>query len=440
MRMLVYTYLLGGSDMSRVNQTTIQKQGYNLNIIQTEKYKTNSIVLKMKAPLSKETVSYRALLPQVLQSSTENYPTTTSLRAHLEELYGAALYVNVSKKGEYHIMTFTLEIANEKFLSDSEPLLEKGIELLSEVLLQPHLHQDAFINKEVEQEKRALKQRIQSLNDDKMKYSSIRLVEEMCGDEPYGLEVNGSVELVEQITPDNLYAYYKHAIETDEVDLYIVGDVSEKQAEAICNKYLHLTARKPEQQPYRNIPARDEVKEVKEQQDVQQGKLNIGYRTGIIYGDDKYYALQVFNGIFGGFSHSKLFMQVREKNSLAYYVASRIESHKGLLMVMSGIQSENYAKTLTIIREQMDAMQKGDFSDEIIEQTKAVIENQLLETIDHPVGLVEVLYHNVVAPKKITIDEWINEVQKVKRDEIIAVANQVQLDTIYFLTGTEVPN
>ena len=424
--------------MSQVNQISFQKKGYRLNVVQTQKYKTNSIILKMKAPLSKETVTLRALLPHVLQSNTKKYPTSTSLRSYLEELYGASLYVNVSKKGEYHIMTFTLEIANEKFLSHSEHLLSNGMELLTEVLLQPNVEQHSFGAKTVDQEKRSLKQRIQSLNDDKMKYSSIRLVEEMCKNEPYGLEVNGIAEDVERITATSLYEYYVHAIETDEIDVYVVGDVDAQQVEDICDQYISLTDRKPQQQPYRSVPEHIEVKEVKEVQDVQQGKLNIGYRTGIIYGDPDYFPLQVFNGIFGGFSHSKLFLQVREKNSLAYYVASRIESHKGLLMVVSGIQSENYGKTLSIINEQMDNMKKGDFTDEVIDQTKAVINNQLLETIDNAVGLVEVLYHNVVSPITVTIDEWLQAVPKVTREEIIAVANKVQLDTIYFLTGTEV--
>ncbi|MEH6940438.1 EF-P 5-aminopentanol modification-associated protein YfmF [Bacillus sp. JJ722] len=424
--------------MSQEHQNIIDKKGYRLNIVHTQKYKTNTIVWKMKAPLSSDTVTLRALLPQVLQSSTAKFPSTTSLRTYLEDLYGAVLYVNVGKKGEYHIITVTLEIANEKFIMNSELLLAKGMELLTEVLFKPNLDNGVFHAKTVEQEKRALKQRIQSLNDDKMRYSSNRLVEEMCKGEPYELEVNGILSKVDEITPQALHDYYAHALETNELDLYVVGDVDDAQLESLCDQYISLSSRKPQQQPFVKPSENIEVNEVEEKQDVNQGKLNMGYRTGIIYGDPKYFALQVFNGIFGGFSHSKLFLEVRERNSLAYFAASRIESHKGLLMVVSGIQSENYHKTLSIIIDQMEAMKKGDFSDEIIAQTKAVIENQLLETIDNANGLVEVLYHNVVAPKKVTIDEWIEEVKKVTRDEIIDVGKQIQLDTIYFLTGTEV--
>ena len=148
--------------------------------------------------------------------------------------------------------------------------------------------------------------------------------------------------------------------------------------------------------------------------------------------------MQVLNGIYGGFSHSKLFINVREKNSLAYYAASRLESHKGLMIVMSGIDSKNYQQAVDIIKEQMEAMKKGDFSDEELAQTKAVIKNQLLETMDTARGTNEILYHNVVAGKNITVDEWLQRVDETTKEDIVKAAAKIQLDTIYFLTGAEV--
>ena len=217
--------------------------------------------------------------------------------------------------------------------------------------------------------------------------------------------------------------------------MFVVGDVEEAEVEGICRQYMSLSPRQVQIKEYDRSIRPEKVKEIKEVQDVTQGKLNMGYRTGIVYGDPEYYALQVFNGIFGGFSHSKLFMEVRERNSLAYYCASRIESHKGLIMVMAGIQTENYDKTLAIINEQMEDMKQGKFSDEIIEQTKAVIENQLLETIDQPIGLIEVLYHNVVSPVHVEIDEWLERNKKVTKEEIMEAGKTIELDTVYFLAG-----
>lgn len=418
-------------------EKVIDMQGYKLHLVETAQYKTTTIVWKMKAPLTEEDVTKRALLPQVLQASSAKYPSTALLRSYLDELYGATFFIDLAKKGEYHVMSFSVEIANEKFLSDPSPLLKKGFEFLAEVLSHPHTNGNAFDKDTVEKEKRTLKQRIQSVYDDKMRYSNVRLIEEMCKNEPYALQVNGQSEDVDSITPENLYDYYQKVFREDEMDLFVIGDVKEADVKNIVSGLFQFEQRTPQNVEASDYTLKEQVHVVKENQDVKQGKLNMGYRTNIRYGDPDYYALQVFNGVFGGFSHSKLFINVREKASLAYYAASRLESHKGLMMVMSGIDLKNYDQAVGIINDQMDAMKKGDFTDTELEQTKAVIQNQMLETVDTARGLIEVLYHNVVAKTEIDLDLWLNEMQKASKEEVVAVANKIDLDTIYFLTGME---
>ncbi|MCM3110088.1 EF-P 5-aminopentanol modification-associated protein YfmF [Lederbergia lenta] len=414
----------------------IKKQGFTLHIIKTDKYKTNTLVWKMRAPLQEDSATYRALLPHVLQSSTKKFPTTTVLRSYLDELYGTSLYTDLAKKGEQHVITFAMDIANEKFLQDQTPLLQKAIDLLQEVLLNPNIVNGAFDEKTVGKEKRNLKQRIESIYDDKMRYASTRLVEEMCKGEPYAIQLNGELDRVDSITATSLYKYYQEAIRNDGLDLYIIGDVEIEKVEEYCNQFQF-----PER-PNMAIKKSEnaivgEVKEVKEVQDIKQGKLNIGYRTQIAYGDPDYFAMQMFNGIYGGFPHSKLFINVREKESLAYYAASRVESHKGLLIVMSGIENQKYDQAVSIIRKQMELMKAGDFTDQELEQTKAVIQNQFLETVDSARGLIEILYHNVVAGTNVPLQDWIDKVVETTKQDIIKVGKKIELDTIYFLAGED---
>lgn len=424
--------------MAVLTETIKEMKGYRLHIVKTDKYKTNTFVWKMKTPLNKDEVTLRALLPYVLQSNSKKFPSTTVLRSYLDDLYGASLFVDVAKKGEYHVISFSLEMANEKFLSDPTPLLRKAIEFFSEILTNPNVVNSSFEKTTVESEKRTLKQRIQSLYDDKMRYSSYRLVQEMCKEEPYALYVHGQMENIDGITPESLYQYYQQAFSQDEMDFYVIGDVQEEAVQSIADELLSFPTRSPKRTEANRTAKVNQENVVKEVQDVKQGKLNIGFRTHVVYGDPDYFALQVFNGIYGGFSHSKLFINVREKASLAYYAASRLESHKGLMMVMSGIDNKNYDQAVSIIKEQMQAMKNGDFTDSELEQTKAVIRNQLLETIDTSRGMVEILYHNVVSNSKISLAEWMKQMEQTNRDQIVKVAEKIELDTIYFLTGTEV--
>ena len=282
-----------------------------------------------------------------------------------------------------------------------------------------------------------LKQRIQAIYDDKMRYANMRLIEEMCQDEPYRIPVNGILEDVDAISAQSLYSYYERVVAEDEIDLYIIGDINTDEVLARCEKEFPFAERMPKVIEPVAVARKEAENVVVEKQDVAQGKLNIGFRTNTRYGDADYFALQLFNGLFGGFPHSKLFMNVREKASLAYYAASRLESHKGLLLVMTGIETKNYEKALAIIKEQLEAMKQGDFTDREIEQTKAVIQNQMLETLDTSRGLTEVLYHNVISKTNITDDMWIEGINNTTKEDIVQVAQKIDLDTVYFLSGME---
>jgi predicted Zn-dependent peptidase len=412
--------------------------GVTLHAVETAKYKTNTIVLKCKAPLAEDTVTLRALLPYVLQSGTKKYPSRGELRSALEELYGATFTVDLGKKGENHIITFRMDVANERYLSDRTPLLEEAVQLFSEIIMQPLVENNAFNEDLVVEEKRSLKQRIQSIYNDKMRYANMRLIEEMCATEPYHLNVHGTVEEAEKITAERLYQSYKEMIETDCFDFYVVGDISIDEVEEIVKKSFVLPETRRELSEV--VPKTKQlVKEnvVFEEQEINQGKLHIGYRTNVTFADPAYYPLQVFNGIYGGFSHSKLFINVREKASLAYYAASRVESHKGLLLIMSGIEFANYERALTIIKEQMEEMRAGNFSEEEFAQTKSVIRNQILETMDNARGIVELLYHNVVANTDVSLEEMLTKIDEVTMEQVAEVAKKMTLDTVYFLKGKE---
>ncbi|MGI2734323.1 EF-P 5-aminopentanol modification-associated protein YfmF [Bacillus cytotoxicus] len=422
--------------MKLMEQQMHELGGLRVHIIPTDKYKTNTFVFCFKAPLNEETVTERAILPYVLQSATEKLPSVIRLRQYLEELYGSSLAVDVSKKGEEHIISIYMDVANEKYLQDAPPLFEKALSMLSDIVLHPATEGKGFLQSIVESEKRALLQRIEATYDDKMRYANERLIEEMCKVEPYRLSSNGKKEDVPLITSEKLYQYYQKVLAEDEMDLYIIGDISDNAAELV-RKYFSISPRVPKEKNVILHKRNNEEKEVVEKQELKQSKLNIGYRTYVTYRDEDYFALQLFNGLFGGFSHSKLFVNVREKNSLAYYAASRFESHKGLLFVMSGIEGKNYEKAVAIIKEQMKAMKNGDFSEEEIQQTKSVIRNQILEAIDTPRGFVELLYHGIIAEHTRPVEEWVTGIESVTKEEIVKVANQIELDTIYFLHGTE---
>ncbi len=418
-----------------LEQTKVGK-GYHLHIIPTKKFKTITMMFRFLAPLQRDTATIRALLPFVLQKGTKKLPTERSFRTKLDELYGANFTINCSKKGENHLISMQVSFVNEKFLPTNENVTEEIIDLMHQILFEPNSEQNGFRKDVVTREKEALKQKIESIKDQKMSYANMRLIDEMCKGEPYETHVHGYIEDLEQIDEEILFHGFQQMIQQDRLDIYVVGDVEqEKLVKLMEDKFSFEQKESTEPMNSHTSVERKEFKEVIERQKVQQGKLHLGFRTNTTFRDEDYYVLQVFNGLFGGFPHSKLFMNVREKHQLAYYASSRMESQKGLLLVFSGIAPLEYEKAKNVILEQWEEMKKGNITDEEMEKTKSLTINQLKETLDHPVGIAELMYHQVLASKQVQPSDMFEAIKQVTKEDLVQMAHKIQLDTIYFLTS-----
>lgn len=413
--------------------------GYKLTSIKTDKFKTNLIAVSFQSEINRETVTSRALLPYVLRNATEKFPSKKEINAYLETLYGASLSTTVEKKGKTHNIKFYMALANEKFLANREPLLEEGVELLKEVIFKPCFVDGVFKESVVDVEKRLLKEYIESIYDDKVSYALQKLVEVMCKGESFSISSIGYAEDLEKITPATLMQTYQKMLTEDQVSFTVVGDIDHETVYEIFKKHIRFN------QPTKNAQIIDhetkeiqEVQIVKEEQEITQGKLNIGYRTNTRIGDTDYLPLLVFNGMFGGYAHSKLFMNVREKESLCYYCASRLDNYKGLMYVYSGIEIQNYEKALKIIDAQLKDMQEGRFTEKEIDLAKKSLINSKLESLDLASGMMAHEALNALLPEPLTVEEWISQINAVTAEDVKRVALKIEEDAIFFLTGKEV--
>jgi predicted Zn-dependent peptidase len=419
---------------------TVSIGDVRVHVCSSEKFKTTALLAFIGQELKPEYVTKTALLPSVLQRGTASYPSTIDLRRKLDSFYGATLFGDVFKRGERHLIQIGMEIANERYLSEKESLLDEGINLFCEVLFSPVTEQGGFKSSYVEAEKKNLKQKIESLQDDKIRYASQRMVEEMCKGEPYALFNHGRTQDLPQIDAQNLYTYYQEVIQTCPIDFYCVGNVTADDVVKRLERQIGEELR----QKRKTLTVGPVVHTVKEERtvidrlNVKQGKLNLGCRTGVTIQDDEYPAMMMYNGIFGGFPHSKLFLNVREKASLAYYCSSRLESHKGLLIIQSGIEIANFERAVDIIKKQFEAMRQGEISDKEMDQTKATLSNQLKEQQDRSFELIHFHFNqSVLSGRKRNLEGLLHDLEQVRKEDIKRVAEKIQLETIYFLRDQE---
>ncbi len=415
------------------------ENGIRLIFIPTEKFKTISMGLFVHQDLTPERAAYNALLPSVLEQGSRDYPDYLSLQQKLESLYGADVATDIVKSGERHILAFTMETAHDRYLGENGRLLAEGMSVLGSVIGNPLVENNAFKEDYVRQEKNQLIKDIRAMLNDKVSYALERCLALMCADENFGVFKLGRIEDYERIDSAGLYDYYQTLFNHNPIDFYVIGDLDEKLVRETADKIFGFP-RNGETFELSGTEIMRPVKNIsfhEEEMAVNQSKLVMGYRTYTSYQDDLYCALLVYSGILGGFPHSKLFMNVREEAGLAYYINSRLEKHKGLMVISAGINYAERDKAREIIEQQLADMAEGNISDVELDNTKQGLVNQLRSRQDSPSQLISFHLDSSVGGKTYTIEELAAGIESVGLEDLKAVADRVKLDTVYLLRPRE---
>ena len=406
-----------------------------LTYLPAQKFKTCLLSAHLVAPLRQETASYNALLPAVLRRGTVRCPDMESLSAAMDTLYGASIDYTVRKKGERQCIGFVANCIDDAYAPGGEKLLEGVARLLGELFLDPVTRNGRFLPEYVESEKQNLTDAIRAIRNDKRDWADVRLMQEMCAGEPYGVLRLGDEESVAKIDNQKLYRHYQNLLTTSRIEMFYCGSADEKRVEnALLTAFAALGRGKvAELPPINRVAAPVEPRYITEELDVQQGKLAMGWRCET----DDVPAMIVVNLLFGGTSNAKLFMNVREKLSLCYYASSSYARSKGLMTVSSGIEVKDYDKAIHEILYQLELVKQGQWEDWELDGALATMRTSL-EALPDSQGALENYYlGQIVTDAPDTPDQLWQEISAVTRERIMAAAKSTKLDTVYFLKGKE---
>ena len=392
--------------------------------IETKKFKTNVYALYLTIPLTKENVTYNALIPTVLKRGCEKYNNQLEISKKLEEMYDATFGIGITKVGNNEVLKFYLESLNNNYLPNNEDLSKTSIEMLLNIVMNPYLVNGKFDDDYVEQEKENLKKVIESRKDNKDTYATNRLLEEMFKEEPYGLYKFGNIDEIDNITSEKLYEKYKELIKNSEKYLYIVGDVENLNIESYNIDEKEITISK-------EFPVKISEKEniVKEQMDVTQGKLVIGLNTP----NNKQEVIALYNTILGKGANSKLFLNVREKEGLAYSAGSTYLKRNNAIIISTGIEVLKYNKAVEVIKNQLKDMEDGNITEKEMKDAKQFINAGLNLINESSENMIEYRFDKDLYNEEIDIEKYRKKIEEIKKEDIVKVAKQIKIDTIYFL-------
>lgn len=413
--------------------------GIYLRTVQTQKFKTGCFSINFLRPLHRQTASEYALIPSVLLRGSQSHPDMQSISQFLDELYGASMGTLVRKKGEIQSVGFFLDFIEDDFTFPGDQVLAPMVAFLGEILSQPVLEQGAFRESYVTGEKVNLINTIEAQINDKRSFAMSQMLKLMCQDEAYGTPRLGDVETAEKISARVLYSQYEKMLSQSQVEIFYMGRASQETVKQLLTEALAPMPRRVLDAVGTQVVTKaDRVREVTEHMEVSQGKLTLGFRTGCTASDPAYPALMVLNSIYGSGVTSKLFLQVREALSLCYYASSSLEKFKGVMAVSSGIASENYAVAKEAILQQLKACQQGEITEEELGSAKQQIVSSLKMGMDSPGRLDDFYLGQTILGQPSTMEDLARQVSAVTKDQVVSAAQNLSLDTVYFLEGVGV--
>lgn len=413
--------------------------GVWLTALRSDKFKTGCLSINLLTQLKRETAAFNAVLPFVLRRGTRFHPDMQTIAAELDSLYGTGVEPIVRKIGEIQCIGFYASFPDRKYLPAGSEVFEKTANLSCEMLLAPNTRGGLFLPAYVESEKEKLLELIRSRVNEKRSYAHFRLLEQMCCYEDYAVSRFGTEDTAESIYYQKLTKYYHSLISASPVEIFYCGSMEASKVANILSDALSGMTRGEINYDIgtdiRMNAVEDKVRSFVDEMSVTQGKLVMGFRLGECMEEPDLAAIYVFNAVYGSGVTSKLFMNVREKLSLCYYASSLVDTHKGIMLVSSGVDFDKVEEAKSEILAQLEAVKSGDISDEELEAARRSVASDLCACLDSQGELEGFYLANSIDGLEFSPDELAALVCDVSREDVIKIASSVVLDAEYFLRG-----
>ena len=410
-------------------------RGVRYHFIPSKKYKTNQIKVRFASEINANRVGNRILVASMLGLANQMYPSSQEFREHLANMYGTEFSTNIFRRGLIHYVDIDVSFVRDDFLSKKNTLTSEAIRILRGSLYAPLAEDGSFEQSAFQIEKRNLLLEIKSQMEDPYFESHSALNHLFFEDDRMAIPKLGTESIIEQVTPHSAYEELSRMLVEDQIDIFFMGDFNQLEVEEHLSKFsfkdrdvdLQLTY----QQEFTNV-----VSDNVSQRDINQSILEIGYHFPTQYGDEMHLPLILVNSLLGGFANSKLFVNVREKEGLAYTISSSMDIFSGFLRMYAGIDASNRMRAFTIMNRQLSDIKRGKFTEKDLQECKRMVKNTTLLSMDRQQTIIERNYFQTILKHRfLPLEDWLEKIENITKEDIIRAAKEVQLQSIFFLEG-----
>ncbi len=410
-----------------------------VHCVQTDKFKSEKLSFFLVQPIDRDSYTASPLVMSVLTRGTEKYPTRGDINKRLDMLYGTTISATQKCIGSKSFLGYSFWMLGDKYTDGSINIFEGAVDLMDQILFHPLWDENGDFNAHyVKSEVTKQCDAIESIINNPRAYASKRCNEIMFEGDPFALTFLGRTEDVRALENDDLKRTYETLVYHSPIEIFYVGAKPLDEVEAILRRQIlpHLTGEDlPQFAPLAAWTREGDVKEVTEPMSFGQSSLVLGFRTGVVFGDEDYYPMLLCNEIYGMSPISKLFMNVRERLSLCYQCSSSYGAGRGTIFVTSGIDADKRPTAMDEILRQLSLMQSGEITAAELEAGKRSIQNWFRAIGDSPSSIESFYMNNAHYGYERTTEACIEAIEGVTLESVVAAARKITLDTVYFLEG-----
>lgn len=430
-----------GAFVMEIRHSDIYNGKMRLHTLTTDRFKMSRFSINFIVNSDARLSPLYKLMLAVMMRGSEKYPTITEINKALDERYDTTVSYTNARVGDKSVYKISCKLLKNKYVfeGDKTRILDEILEIVSDILFHPVIDEEGLLRASlVESEKRIEIDNINARINDPKAYASEQCSRNMFKGtrfEVYG----GNAELVASLTPRELTEGIQKFFNECRIECFYVGDEAHERVLSLLGQNFPFGCDFDANIQYMESVFESDGEEqyIEEEQDISQARLVLGYRCETVLSDDDYYAMALFNEVFGGGSTSKLFMNVREKKSLCYYCYSSLHSATGTIKVGCGIDPAKKDDALSEISAQLDAMKSGDISDAEIETAKRTVIAGLRQVNDSPSAIEAYTFRRILAGVEESIEDSREKISAITKADVIKAAQKVTLDTVYFMNGCE---
>ena len=408
---------------------------YTLYTIKTDKFKTCHMEIIFKNKINKEEITILNLLGTYLAYTSQKYPKRRNVIEALEDLYDTNFYETNARVGKNIFASFIMDFLEPTYCE--KDFLDQVLSFPFEFIFNPNFKNTVPDKKIFDVIVNMVKGTIMSSKDSPTNYAFKQAFKTLGEDNPAGFDMNGDIDILRRITPEDLYSYYQRFLKEFSCDIYIIGNLDMEYVDMKIKEFYKNNYVAPEVTDYFiNYPLNRKVTYKCEMGPYEQSSFIMLYKTDMLSDKEKNYVIHYFNSIFGsGSLNNKLNQYLREENGLCYSTYSLYQKIDNLFIVYAGIDAENKDACVRIVKKALKEMQQGNFTEEEITFAKENLINQIKMSYDTQTSILDnYAFHNLIGSPLLNVR--IKEIENVTKEEIVELAKKIKLNSIYLLGGT----